>query len=246
MGDVTDSRAVDISALLGKCRSATIFHSLEWNRVLSSELDLEPVVSLVLSGGGAVGCNVFYRRWGSVGLKTSWSPPRMYDSVYGGPVFLDGFEDAAHVLLAEQERRSGAHTTYVVTPPGFDAGLLRRAGYSVVMAETVVLDLGRSEDDLWKGLGPKRRNMIRRAEREGVHVRAGSEADVVHYHDLLRDTLARSGREALPLSLFRRVVRELVPASAASFLIATCKEKIVAGALLLHWGSTSVYWSGAS
>ncbi|KPJ59975.1 MAG: hypothetical protein AMJ46_08495 [Latescibacteria bacterium DG_63] len=246
LNEMTARQEEAISNLVSGCSFATVFHSTEWNRLLSSEFGLEPRVSIVSVDDKIVACNIFYVWSDRALLRASWSPPRMYEAVYGGPVFAPGLECAAEVLLKEQQRLSGACTTYVVTPPGFDSEILKRAKFSVRTAQTVTLGLRQSVDELWNGLGAKRRNMIRKARQEGVEVRSGFAEDMPEYHNLLCATLARGGKEPLRLSFFSRVAQELIPAGLASFLVAVRNRTIVAGALLLHYGISSVYWSGAS
>jgi hypothetical protein len=246
LGEATADHEKQISNLLHRCPFATIFHSMQWNRALSLEFDLQPTISVVHDGQTAVAFNIFYARSGPLGLKASWSPPRIYNAVYGGPVFLSGHEDAVAAVLTEQERASGTHTTYVITPPGFDSSLLRRAGYTTSETQTVVFDLSDDAECLWRRLGPKRRNMVRRARRDGVEIRQGSPLDVAFYHGMLRQTMATSGREPLRQSFFLRLVEELVQSGFGSFLVGIWRERVVAGAVLLHFGHSTVYWSGAS
>jgi hypothetical protein len=244
--ELTLAQTMEISVFLSKCTLATAFHSVDWNRVLSREFDLKPTVSLAIAGSEIVACNIFYTWREPVGLRTSWSPPRMYEAVYGGPVFSRGHEEAALAVLKEQEKLSCAHTNYVITPPGYDSDVLRTAGYSVYEAQTVILELNPSEEDLGRMLGPKRRNMIRRAQKEGVEVRRGLSQDLPVYHKLLEQTLGRRGKTPAKLSFFSRLIAELVPAGIASFHIGVWENNIVAGVIMLHMGSASVYWSGAS
>ncbi|MCX5800982.1 MAG: peptidoglycan bridge formation glycyltransferase FemA/FemB family protein [Candidatus Eisenbacteria bacterium] len=244
--ELTPELTNGMSAFLSRCPLSTAFHSVEWNLVLSSEFNLRPVTSLAIASGQIVACNTFYTRRGRVGLRTSWSPPRMYEAVYGGPIFLPHSEEAALAVLKEQERVSGGHTNYVITPPGYDSDVLRTAGYSIHDAQTVILALKRSEEDLWQMLGPKRRNMIRRAQKEGVEVRQGLSQDVPGYHELLQRTLGRWGKTPAKLSFFLRLIEELVPVGIASFHVGVWGGKIVAGEIMLHTGSTSLYFSGAS
>lgn len=57
---------------------------------------------------------------------------------------------------------------------------------------TYALDLTQSEADLWQGVHGKHRNMIRRAEREGVVVE--NRLDLTLFHDLLLQTYGRGGK----------------------------------------------------
>ncbi len=238
--------ANELRAFLSEAPLATPFHSLEWNSVLSSEYGLNPKVSIAKAERRVVGCNFFYTLSEGLCLKTVWSPPRMYEAVYGGPVCLPGFESTLGPLLEPQERLSGGHTSYVITPPGFDPSTLSGAGYSVHDVETVVVDLRGEGDRLWREIGSTRRNDIRRAKRKGVKVREGCLNDVEAFHGMLCDTLARCGKEPQKLSFFRELLEAMVPLGMATFFVAHVDGQPVAGAIMLHSGRMTCYWSGAS
>ena len=244
--DPSGGAADELREFLANAPLATPFHSPEWNTALSSEYGLNPTVTTARSGGRVVGCNFFYTFAGWPGLRTVWSPPRMYEAVYGGPVCLPGFESTLQLLLEHQERLSRGHTSYVVTPPGFDPGVLSGSGYAVSEARTVFLDLSGTRDELWARIGSTRRNDIRRAEKKGVEVGAGDVSQLEAYHGMLCETLGRSDRTPLRLSFFSKLLAGLAHSGAATFLVARMDGRPVAGAVMLHSRNKTVYWSGAS
>jgi len=246
LGKVPDTEAGELRQFLADAPLATPFHSLEWNAALSSEYGLAPTLTTARSGGQVVGCNFFYAFSQGPGLRTVWSPPRMYEAVYGGPVCLPGYESSLRQMLEHQERLSRGHTSYLVTPPGFDSRVLSGSGYSVREAKTVLLDLSGTQDDLWGKIGPTRRNDVRRAEKKGVEVEVGDPSGLGDYHRMLCDTLARSGKAPLRPSFFVALLAALLSLRAATFLLARVEGRLVAGAIMLHSGNRTFYWSGAS
>ena len=72
-----------------------------------------------------------------------------------------------------------------------DAAPLHALGTTTRPFATSLLDLDQSEERLWQGLHGKHRNMVRRAQREGVAVTPG--LDPVAFHELLDATYARGG-----------------------------------------------------
>lgn len=66
---------------------------------------------------------------------------------------------------------------------------------------TYELDLRCSQDDLWRGLHQKNRNVIRAAEREGVSVTVGT-SEVATFHRLYESTMTRNQMQAEPLDFF--------------------------------------------
>jgi len=246
IGELDTGWGSQISTFLSTCPQTTPFHSLGWNRVLSSEFGLRPRICLALAGDEVVALNIFYELPGPLGLNTSWSPPRAFEAVYGGPIFMPGFETAASALLKQQEKLSRAHTNYVITPPKYDSSILTTSGYSVYDQQTVVLELTRGEEDLWQMIGPKRRNMIRRAQKEGIEVRQGLTRDLQSYHELLGVTFEKRSKTPIRLSFLSKLIEELIPSGIASFHVGMRENRILAGVIALHAGSLSLYWSGAS
>ena len=72
-----------------------------------------------------------------------------------------------------------------------DVKLIEKLGGTTRPFATYLLDLTASEETLWKGLHGKHRNMVRRAQREGLTVRQDLDLDV--FQSLLNDTYSRGG-----------------------------------------------------
>ena len=70
---------------------------------------------------------------------------------------------------------------------------------------TYELDLRLTEDELWKGLHSKHRNVIRNAEKKGGEVRSGIE-EVNTFYQLYVETMNRNGMFFEPLSYFKELV----------------------------------------
>jgi CelD/BcsL family acetyltransferase involved in cellulose biosynthesis len=88
---------------------------------------------------------------------------------------------------------------------------------------------------------------IRRAEREGVTVDEGEdETDLKQYFRLHLMTRRRLGMPSQPFSFFRNLWREFAPTNRLTLLLAKHEGAPVAGMILLHHGSTTVYKFGAS
>ncbi len=88
---------------------------------------------------------------------------------------------------------------------------------------------------------------IRKAEREGVTVDEGEdETDLKQYFRLHLMTRRRLGMPSQPFSFFRNLWQEFAPTNRLTLLLAKHEGAPVAGMILLHHGSTTVYKFGAS
>lgn len=88
---------------------------------------------------------------------------------------------------------------------------------------------------------------IRRAEREGVVVRAAaSDADFEAFLALHLRTRRRQGVPMQPRRFFDLIRRDFLDAGLGTLLLASHEGREIAGALFLHWNCTTVYKFGAS
>ncbi|MGB8646550.1 MAG: peptidoglycan bridge formation glycyltransferase FemA/FemB family protein, partial [Anaerolineae bacterium] len=111
---------------------------------------------------------------------------------------------------------------------------------------TVALDLTRSEDDLLAAMKPKWRYNIRLAAKKGVHIEAGTEADLPAFYDLYAETSARDGFLIRPFSYYRQVWTAFLRANLAHILLARVEGQCVAGIILFRLARRAWYFYGAS
>lgn len=131
------------------------------------------------------------------------------------------------------------------------AALLQRRGW-VLSAEqiqyrnTVVTDLTPDEDGLLAGMKPKWRYNIRLAERNGVCVRAGVEADLPAFYAMYAETGARDGFLVRPFGYYQAIWAAFISQGMAHLLLAEVEGQPVAGLILFRFGPTAWYFYGAS
>lgn len=100
--------------------------------------------------------------------------PSRYLEMLGGPVFLQGHEDTARALVSKALRESvrvidrGQFRPTAGHPWHLDQFGLHRTN---VPAETVLVDLARTEDELWRGVDHSVRQGVRKAKDHGVTFR---------------------------------------------------------------------------
>lgn len=114
-------------------------------------------------------------------------------------------------------------------------------------AETLVLDLAKSDSDLLAQMHPKTRYNIRLAEKKGVAVElkdAVSEADISEFLRLINLTGTRDGFRLHPASHYRRLLTEsqgMIKLGLASY-----EGKNIAAGLFSFWHDQATYLHGAS
>jgi len=249
---------------------AEVYHEPAWLAYLAESQGAEIVTAEVRQDGRPVGHLVggIVRRYGLRILgspMSGWGTPRM-------GFLLDPEADlaaAARALLPFAYRELGCvHVELgdVRLPPGDAAA----AGYVVEGGRTFLVDLTRSEEELYANLRASTRNYVRQAARKGLVVERPSGEDfAAEFHAQLTEVFARQGlRPSYDELRVRQLIRHLEPAGqvllqrvrtsdgecvATSVTVGTSRKAILWGAAflrsradvhpneLLHWEAMR-YW----
>ncbi len=110
----------------------------------------------------------------------------------------------------------------------------------------MISDLTRDEETLLAAMKPKWRYNIRLAERRGVVVRAGTQADLPVFYALYRETGRRDGFLVRPFEYYRTIWERFMAQGLAHLLLAEVEGQPVAGLILFRFGPTAWYFYGAS
>ncbi len=206
---------------------------------------------LVLRGpeGIVAGCRVLLR-------PVPWAGAIAYvprGPLVGGhdPRALESLLEALHELTL-QER---ILYLKVQPPPGRGdmALVLQARGFvksalDVAPAITIRVDLDRSPEALLAAMRRTTRTNIRKAQRLGVLIREGGEADLETFMRLLVATARRQGFSAHPRMYYEQMWRTFAARGHACLLIAEYEGVALSSNFLLGYGDSTVYkaggWSG--
>jgi lipid II:glycine glycyltransferase (peptidoglycan interpeptide bridge formation enzyme) len=175
-----------------------------------------------------------------------------------GPVVAGRDREACDVLLGildDLAREQRVLYLKVQPPPDRHdmVASLRARGFvesseEVAPTITVRVDVGRQPEALLAAMRANARTNIRKAERLGVRIREGSEADLPGFARLIEATSRRQGFRADPPSYYERMWRTFAAHGHARLLIAEHDGVVHSGNLLLAFGDSVVYkaggWSG--
>ena len=242
---LNDPLLPEVDHYLTVAHGATIFHTSAWNRIVRDVFATEFMYAIALASNGLVG--VMPCHWVNVrpSIPICYSPPAVYETPYGGPV---GVDDAVCCELVQVAgRRVLGGTIDVCTAPAASNWVKVRSWRRIVPAETAYVDLRMPLNSIWvRSLDKNRRNMIRKAERAGVEIRAGGPEFVDTYHALVRETVTRAGIALQPVDLYRRVVEVFGAAGLALLLLAYVNGQAVGGGIFLRFRDVAYYWHGAT
>lgn len=117
---------------------------------------------------------------------------------------------------------------------------------SIQPRQTIVVDIGRSEEEILAGMKPKTRYNIRLAERKGVTVWEGTEADLPAFHQLMAQTAARDRFGIHSPAYYEQAYRLFVLQGRARLLMAGVEGEPVAALMAFALGKRAWYFYGAS
>ena len=111
---------------------------------------------------------------------------------------------------------------------------------------TILLDLTADKEAILAQMKSKTRYNIRLAERKGVQVRQGTEADIPLFHQLMVITGKRDRFGVHSEAYYRAVWRHLSAQGRAVLLLASYRGEVLAGLFAAAFGTTAIYMYGAS
>jgi lipid II:glycine glycyltransferase (peptidoglycan interpeptide bridge formation enzyme) len=116
----------------------------------------------------------------------------------------------------------------------------------VQFKNTVWLDLTFSEDELLGRMKQKARYNLRLAERKGVKIRTGSQADFPMLYHMYAETSVRDGFVIRPEPYYQSVWQTFMQQGMADALIAEVEGEPIAGLFLFHFAGRAWYLYGMS
>lgn len=123
---------------------------------------------------------------------------------------------------------------------------LVQLGFENTLTQTWMVDLRDGPGAVWDGMRTRARTEIRKAEREGVEVRAAAPGDLDSYYRLHVETYERTGARPHPRGYFERIFSDFVPTGRALILLAELHGEVVAARNFGLCKQAGWYWTGAA
>lgn len=196
------------------------------------------------------GCQVLLRRLPLVG-SIGYAPrgpvladddPAVLEAILDGLRRLAGRESLAYLKLQPPTNRGDLGP--VLEHRGFVRSDLEAAPTATVR----ILLPGADDEMLLAGMRKTTRNYVRQADRRGVTVRVGKDADLAILSRHLEATARRQGFETYPASYYEQMWRSFAPRGHARLLVAEHDGRALSSSLIIAFGDTALYklgaWSG--
>ncbi|WP_169921738.1 lipid II:glycine glycyltransferase FemX [Spirosoma rigui] len=209
---------------------------------------MTPYYSLARVGDELVGVLLYFIQVQSARPLLSFLSSRSI--IWGGPVTKVPDCDIVEGLL-HYYKSSKPSTIYTQVRNLVDTSsyrdVFRKFDYTYEEHLTILVDLTRSEDELWKGVYPKRRNQIRRARKEGCTVgRQTTVAALRACYSILEEVYSRAKLPLPALSHFEALLRFADDRSGLRVFTVTWQDQIIGCMLCLAYGDQLFdYYAGA-
>jgi serine/alanine adding enzyme len=226
-----------------------IFQTPEVYEVYKRTKYYEPCVIGAISDAGqilAVLLAVIQREYGNhLGDLTERS------IIWGGPLVKGDDADILAFILHEYENDVGSLAIYTQIRNLGDISVNRNvfesAGYAYEEHLNIVVDLSKSEDLLWKEVHSKRRNEIRRAQKEGTYVRELDKLpEIEEMYDILDEVYHYAKLPFVDKSIFIAAFEILRPIGLCRYFGAFNKGTLVGTMCLLTYKQHLYDWYAGS
>ncbi len=197
-------------------------------------------------GSGPIGGQLLIRRLGPGPFALGYLPR--------GPV-AHRFDEASVAAFTSALRgvARGRRLTHVTADPGLEGeghhSLFEAAGWrpadALQLTSSQVIDLDRSEAELWSDVYKSSRRYANGARKRGCRVREGGEADLPAFYDILVETAVRSGFIPRAFEAYRDVYRAFAAEGRALLLIGSLPDgRDVSSKLILTCGGRAAQLYG--
>jgi len=116
----------------------------------------------------------------------------------------------------------------------------------IMPRRTLLVDLRPTADEIWASFRSNTRNRVRLAEKLGVQVRVGGEADLPASERMFERMTARHGLRTASADAFQLAARHFGAGGMMRLYMAQGGDMDLAGIIVFVWGGTATYLWGAS
>lgn len=242
-----------IKPFLSKC---SLYHQHEWLASLAREPNIQVFgLKTETENGELVSVTPFFQQK-KLFLVLVGSPLRGTFTEYMGPIFSDKASEKLkeEIILSQYaflKARSYSYIEWGVKGNSHSEcfKVLEDLDCIHIDKPTLIINLSLGVDEVWKGFQGRARNMIRKAEKNGVVVQRkdADENDIKQYYSMLDATFKKQGiRTPHSYSLFKNMHHYLTPKNWLQYFCAEYEGQIVAAAIFITYGGRMMYLSGTS
>lgn len=238
---VVDHNAIDVSkwdVYVEKHRYGTIFHTPEYYHVLAETPGHRPFALFCVDDSGRI-TGLLLAYYSDV-LSGALSSITRRIVLMNAPIVDD--TKSMHNLLNSLKRKTKWNAIYLEIRNHYDLGSFQKvysqAGYVYDQHLNILVDLAKSEDDLWKDVSASRRREIRKAVKEGFNFCVEDKNGEDKLYPILQEIYGRAKLPLVSKGYFESVYK--MPRDKFAVLCLYLENEVV-GALLVLMNKNTVY-----
>ncbi len=226
----------------------TVFHTAAMTRAVNQAPQHESFARAAVDEQGTILALLSSVRVNTLGGWASRLASRAI--MYAEPICLDtpAGHEALAGLLQLHDRHMAPRTVFAevrLVSASACEKMYASNEYQKIDFLNYIVDLRRSEAELWQSIGKSTRGKIKRSARRGVSIEQNcSPAGVSRAYAMIRKSLKRSGIPVVNQALFMAVLEELP--NCLQVRLATHAGRDVAGTLGLQYGDRYYAWYGGT
>ncbi len=171
--------------------------------------------------------------------------------IWGGPLVKKDDADATRAILQAYDDLAGRNAIYTQVRNLWDTGGQRAVfedeQYAYERHLNIIVDISKSEDVLWKEVHSKRRNEIRRAQREGTSVQELVElSDIERAYEILTEVYRHAKLPMADKTMFMTAFEVLRPAGMCRYFGSYNSGNLVGVMCLLAYKGCLYDWYAGS
>lgn len=222
----------------------TIFHTLSWLALIEKHQKLKLVHLGIFNGTNLVGVfPLFTKKF--VFIKVSASPFVVEDTPYMGPAIANEYISQFWPALEVFCNDSGINFLRFISIDRLNANG-SNTSFEFIDKSTHLLDISKSNEELWNGLEGRCRTAIRKAQKSGVKVKASNDRHFVDYYYFLVEHVYHGQNMVCPnkRSFYYDIWKRF--RNRCLFVYAEYQGDIIAGAIVILDKNRAYYINGAS
>jgi serine/alanine adding enzyme len=171
--------------------------------------------------------------------------------IFGGPLAENNNPEIVDLLLGSYNKYISSRVIYSQFRNLFDCsqfiGIFIKNGYYHEEHLNILIDLQKSEEQLWKELHTKRRNEIRKAEKEGLEFMIIENlSEFEKSYEILKSLYARIKLPIHKKDIFLNVFQSLLPHGYSTFFGAYFNGELVGTMVAFSYKGTMYNWYAGS
>lgn len=239
VAELTPAGAEEWDAFVASMPDASHYHRAGWARVFADSFGRKPLYRLVRRNGEIEGVLPIVQFASPLFGRFLVSVPFMNR---GGvlartPEARDALVDEAGALV-RATRSSFCELRHVARQTDTLPAKDHKVSMSLPLTEDV--------EELWKAIGPKVRNLVRKAEKSGLTVRPGvPEKDLDGFYEVFVENMRDLGTPVYSPRFFREVFREFPDDTELTVVEDEHGAVAAAGICIRHRGFTEIHWAAS-